>query len=462
LAVLHHSSISGFARFGVAAFGPSPRRQTEFNEEQNFMKFQIDDLPKMVRETKNSLRAALPNYAATFQKVESEMRKRVDAIVKERESGEEVVPVVRYSDIEAGSVPAAMIAKIKQRGACVIRETFAPSQATAWNDEITSYVEENGLDAKLANAAEDKYFGTLASAKPQIYGIYWSRPQVKARQAESLTRIRVFMNNLWKAESEGRRHFDPNVVPAYADRIRRRPPGSASLGLSPHVDGGSVERWLDENFRQVYRHVFSGNVERYDAFDAAFRPEVREVPSPAVCSMFRTFQGWTALTRQGKGDGTLQLIPIAESMVYVLLRALQDDVAEDDLCGAQPGRALSVNPQFHSLLIEALSSIPRMEPGDTVFWHSDVVHAVENEHRGSGYSNVMYIASTPGCAKNSAYLPQQAQTFLEGKTPPDFPADNFEVDFAGRGTVTDLTDLGRSQLGISEALAKSTQVGRSA
>ena len=109
-----------------------------------------------------------------------------------------------------------------------------------------------------------------------------------------------------------------------------------------------------ENFRKVYRHVFSGNTHQYDAYDAAFRPEVREVPSPAVCSMFRTFQGWTALTRQGKGDGTLQLIPIAESMVYVLLRALQDDVAEDDLCGAQPGRALSVNPQFHSLLIEAL------------------------------------------------------------------------------------------------------------
>jgi len=462
LAVLHHSLIPGFARFAVAAFGLNPRRQTELEKEQNSMKFHIEDLPKMVRETKKSLRAALPSYAATFQKVESEMRKRVDAIVKERESGQHVVPTVHYSDIKAGSVPAEMIAKIKQRGACVIRETFTPAQATAWNDEITTYVEGNGLDAKLANAAEDKYFGTLGSAKPQIYGIYWSRPQVKARQAESLTRVRVFMNNLWKAESEGRQHFDPNEVPAYADRIRRRPPGSASLGLSPHVDGGSVERWLDENFRQVYRHVFSGNVQQYDAFDAAFRPEVREVPSPAVCSMFRTFQGWTALTRQGKGDGTLQLIPIAESMVYVLLRALQDDVAEDDLCGAQPGRALSVNPQFHRLLIEALSSIPLMEPGDTVFWHSDVVHAVENEHRGSGYSNVMYIASTPGCAKNSAYLPQQAQNFLAGKTPPDFPADNFEVDFAGRGTLADLTDLGRSQLGITEALAKGTQVGRSA
>jgi hypothetical protein len=422
LAVLHQATIPGFARFGVAVSGSSPRRQIEFYQEQNFMKLEIADLPKLVRDTKKSLRAALPDYAAAFQKVESEMRRRVDAIVKERESGQAVVP----------------------------------------NVQVTEYVEENDLDAKLAHAAEDKYFGTLASAKPQIYGIYWSRPQVRARQAESLTRVRVFMNNLWKAESEGRRHFNPNEVPAYADRIRRRPPGSASLGLSPHVDGGSVERWLDENFRRVYRRVFSGDVQQYDAFDAAFRPEVREVPSPAVCSMFRTFQGWTALTRQGKGDGTLQLIPIAESMVYILLRALQDDVGEDDLCGAQPGRALSVNPQFHSLLIEALSSIPLMQPGDAVFWHCDVVHAVENEYRGSGYSNVMYIASAPGCAKNSAYLPQQAQAFLAGKTPPDFAPDDFEVDFVGRGTVADLTELGRSQLGITEALAKGTQVGRSA
>src|SRR5277367_4554182 len=372
------------------------------------MEFQIDNLPLAIQSTRKLLREALPNYAAIFLEVEAEMRRRVDTIVRERESGKAVVPIVQYAEVASGAVPADMIARIKDRGACVIRGTFEQAQAEAWDNEIAAYVEENSLDAKLANAAEDKYFGTLASAKPQIYGIYWSRPQVEARQSESLTKVRVFMNNLWKAESEGRRHFNPNEVPAYADRIRRRPPGSASLGLSPHVDGGSVERWLDENFRKVYRHVFSGNVQQYDAFDAAFRPEVREVPSPAVCSMFRTFQGWTALTRQGKGDGTLQLIPIAESMVYVLLRALQDDVAEDDLCGAQPGRALSVNPQFHSLLIEALSSIPLMEPGDVVFWHSDVVHAVENEHRGSGYSNVMYIASAPGCSKNSAYLPPEA------------------------------------------------------
>ena len=46
-----------------------------------------------------------------------------------------------------------------------------------------------------------------------------------------------------------------------------------------------------------------------------------------------------------------------------------------------PGRALSINDQQHGTLVKALSSIPLMQPGDTIFWHCDVVHAVESEHR---------------------------------------------------------------------------------
>jgi hypothetical protein len=412
------------------------------------MPLEIENIPEAVRTVKRHLRRALPNYGEAYRDVEAEMRRKVAQIVAEREAGERVIPIVDYSEIESGAVTPRVISKIKDRGACVIRGVFPSEQVSAWNDEVGRYVDENGLYERLVNAAEDKYFGTLSASKPQIFGIYWSRPQVEARQSEPLTRARVFMNRLWRVESEGRRHFDPEQTPVYADRIRRRPPGSTSLGLSPHVDGGSVERWLDDNFRTVYRHVFSGNWREYDPFDAAWRTEVREIPSPAVCSMFRTFQGWTALTRQGKGDGTLQLIPIANSMVYMLLRALQDDVEETDLCGAKPCRAMTVRPEWHAILLDGLTSIPLMEPGDVVFWHSDVVHAVEDEHRGQGYSNVMYIGATVGCAKNSAYLARQAPAFLEGKTPPDFAPDNFEMDFKGRGTESDLTALGRSQLGL--------------
>lgn len=408
----------------------------------------IDDLPAAIRAVKQQLRESLPDYRQVFEQVDAEIRRKVEVIARERERGEPVIPEVQYADVAAGRVSEQAIAAIKERGACVVRGVFSPERAAAWDDEIAGYVERNRLDDKLAHRAEDKFFGTLASSKPQIYGIYWSGPQVEARQSPELTRTRVFLNRLWKWESEGRVHFDPQSVPAYADRLRRRPPGSESLGLSAHCDGGSVERWLDENFRRVYRHVFSGDWRRYDAFDAAWRPQAREIRSPTVCSVFRTFQGWTALTPQGPGDGTLQLVPIANAMVYVLLRALQDDVADDDLCGAMPGRALSISPQWHAPLHQALSSIPLMQAGDTVFWHSDVIHAVEDAHRGTGYSNVMYIAAAPGCAKNDEYLKRQLPAFLKGESPPDFPADHFETGFAGRATEGDLTALGKAQLGF--------------
>ena len=163
----------------------------------------IENLPETILTTKKELKAALPKYREIFQDVEAEMRRRVSEIVKEREAGQPVIPIVQYADIEGGTVPEDLVSKIKRRGACVIRSTFSQEQATTWDQEIAHYVEENHLDAKLANAAEDRYFGTLASAKPQIYGIYWSRPQVQARQSETLSKVRIFLNHLWKAESEG-------------------------------------------------------------------------------------------------------------------------------------------------------------------------------------------------------------------------------------------------------------------
>ncbi len=69
--------------------------------------------------------------------------------------------------------------------------------------------------------------------------------------------------------------------------------------------------------------------------------------------MFRTYQGWTALSRQGPGDGTLNLVPIAKAMAWVILRALQDDVEEDSLCGAAPARTLTISETYHAKLLRA-------------------------------------------------------------------------------------------------------------
>lgn len=37
-------------------------------------------------------------------------------------------------------------------------------------------------------------------------------------------------------------------------------------------------------------------------------------------------------------------------------------------------------------LEDSMVSVPKVNPGDGVFWHCDVVHAVETDHIGKGDS----------------------------------------------------------------------------
>lgn len=407
------------------------------------------DLASYIRDTKQHLRG-LQDFKAAFDSVREAMLREVDAIAANDANGRANIPEVRYSDVEAGSVPAEAVEAIRRTGTAIVRGVFPRAQAESWNAELGDYIAENDyLTKQKEKAGMDKYFSQLKAGAPQIYGLYWSKPQVMARQAESMAATKSFLNRLWDVDGPMGDEFDPDMDYAYADRTRRREPGDTTLGLSPHMDSGSYERWLDPAYQRIYGAIYEGHWQDYDPWKATFRTQTREYASPAVCSMFRTFQGWTCLTPQGPEDGTLRVIPSAKGIAYTLLRALQDDVAEDDLCGAQPGRALSCSPDWHQDMLNGLVSIPLVEPGDTVWWHPDVVHAVGDEHHGKDYANVIYIAASPKCAKNEAYARKQAEKFLAGESAPDFAAENYEVDFKGRATLDDLTDLGRAQMGLS-------------
>ncbi len=380
-----------------------------------------------------------------FEEARDHVRRASDAIASETAAGRPVVPEIGYEDIRTGAVSDAVRHAIRRCGCVVVRDVFPDAQADDWFAELSAYLEINHYEDREAEKRNlDKYFSALKAGRPQIFNIYWSKPQVMARQDARLAETRRFLDRLWRYEGA----FDPDRQCTYADRVRRRHPGDTTLGLSPHMDAGTVERWIDPGYQRVYERVFSGDWRAYDPFDGTHRLETREIPSPAVASMFRTYQGWTALTRQGPKDGTLRLIPIAEGISYVLLRALQDDVAEDDLCGAAPGRALGVSSDWHPDMIAGLVSIPEVLPGDTVWWHTDICHAVADEHAGKDFASVIYIGSAPDCPKNRAYLPRQREAFLAGRSAPDFAPMDFEVDFVGRAAEADLTDLGREQMGF--------------
>jgi hypothetical protein len=401
-----------------------------------------------IRAAKRQLRAQIPDYKARFDDLTAQVKTEIDAIRSIRARGDCPVPEVAFEALD--QITPAQRATIKQRGCVVIKGVFAQDTIDGWNRDIATYLHEvKYLERMEAKRGIDQYFSALASSKPQIYSVYWSKPQMLARQSPELARARQWLNRLWNFTHEGQPVFNPDQELTYVDRVRQRQPGDATLGLSPHCDGGTIERWIDPGYQQVYRHIFGGDLSAYDAFDAAYRTVAREIPSPAVCRMFRTFQGWTALTRQGPGDGTLNILPVANAVPWMLLRALQDDVPEDELCGAQAGRAMLVSEQYHALLLEGYGPIPQVEAGDTVWWHPDVIHGVEDKHQGSGYSNVIYIGAAPDCDKNRVFSDLQRAAFETGESSPDFAPEHYELGFEGRATVADLTELGRRQMGYA-------------
>jgi hypothetical protein len=406
-----------------------------------------DHFNDQIKFSKKILREKSNNFVNNFKKIEKFIKNEVEELEKLKKLSKPIIPDINFSDLNNKN--HKIKENIMKRGCIIIRDVFDDKKISSLNKELETYIEDNNYyDDQKKKAGIDKYFSDLKSSKPQIYGLYWSKTQIEIRHAEEMAYVKKWLNNLWISKNSEYKVFDPNKDLSYADRVRRREPGDNSLGLSPHCDAGSVERWTDSNYQKIYQDIFSDKFENYNPFEAKYRDRTIEFESPAVAHVFRTFQGWTALTEQGPNDGTLQLIPIAKAIAYVLTRALLDDIPENELCGSKIGRALSVNKEYHSLLLKGLISIPKMKPGDTVWWHPDVIHAVEDKHSGKNYSNVVYVGATPYCKKNLDYTIKQSKKFLEGKSPPDFSAEDYEINYKGRVKFENLSKLAKKQLGL--------------
>jgi len=103
--------------------------------------------------------------------------------------------------------------------------------------------------------------------------------------------------------------------------------------------------------------------------------------------------------------------------------------------------------EFPHLLAPAFVCIPEVHPGDYVFWHCDVAHMVEPEHKGKEDGSIFYIPVLPLCEINVEYLRDQKPSFEKGTPPPDFPGGVGESKHVGRGTFDDVHPDGRAAMG---------------
>jgi len=409
------------------------------------------DLPEAIRAVKTALRERVEASGRLIDEVFAVVERRIAARVAELDAdlaaGESIWPVIDYADIERGTVTPAQLDKLKRRGCLVVRGHFERSQALEWDAGILDYVERNHFFENYRGPGDD-FFGTVDS-KPEIYPVYWSPAQMQARQSDRMARVQTFLNSLWCHESDGVTWFDPTRDALYPDRIRRRPPGADSGGLGTHLDPGTLDLWMTREYQTAFRHLFDGDVESYDPWDAAHRTTGPQFPGSTMCSAFRTFQGWTALSDMENTQGVLHTVPIPEAMAYLMLRPLLRDVPDDDMCGVTVNQVFPASEKWHPLLVQAQTAIPDVRAGDSVWWHCDMIHRVAPVTDQRGWGNVMYIPAAPWCPRNERYAVHVRDAFLTGSSPSDFPAEHYERGWTGRFTEAELNDVGRRGMGFS-------------
>lgn len=396
--------------------------------------------PKQYADLKEQLRPDAAQLREAWQRLEPALAAELDEIDRLQQKA---IPTVTFAEIQAngGHLPAKVASDVRKRGVIIVRGVVEEGMARDWKDKVVEYARRN-----------PDHVG-FPKDDPQVLELYWSKPQLQARQHPNMHATMLAINELW---SGGEDHVSFEHVFTYGERLRIRKPGEGFF-LHPHTDGGSIERFEDPHYQEVYRNLWSGRWEEYDPWalgDHRARANV-SMHLPEVtngyCTTFRAFQGWMAVSAIGAGPdaGTLKVLPLLrESTASMILRPFLEDVPAADFCGAIPSMAHDVTRKWHKRLHESLVPIPAMRPGDTVWWHADVVHAVEQRHQGKEDSSVFYIPSVPATLQNIEYVRQQREHFLQGKTPPNFPPNDSEMHFEGRGTEKDLTVLGRRMLGL--------------
>lgn len=292
--------------------------------------------------------------------------------------GNSIIPVLDTETIlSAGGLNDSQREEVKRVGAFVFNGTIAEDETKKLYDELKKYVADNKAFIKAWPAAS-----------PSMLILYDSPVRNTLRAHPTHLQLQRLLNDLWHDKTD-RTSSDPLV---YHDVVRDRGPGQPFLGLGPHIDAGSLCRWADEGCLKTYDKIFAGMVNEHDCYDLGVRQDANPelFPGFAHSSVFRSFQGWTALTPTAPREGTIMVYPnVANAVAYMLLRpffAPPTDPSEImdaekwtfDETGWFPGtikassQKSSRSSHPHLKLEQCLVHMPKLQPGDTVWWHSDV------------------------------------------------------------------------------------------
>jgi len=184
----------------------------------------------------------------SWNRLLASLREEIPLIAEQKSK---VIPEIDFKDIDNASKDFR--AEHRKRGVAVIRNVIPQAEALDMKRELREYIAAN---------PQTKAF---PPDNPQVFELYWSPAQIKARSHPNLMKAQRFLMEFWHSK-------DPDALISsshplvYADRLRMRTPGDAKFALGPHVDGGSVERWEEEGYGRgnVYDAIWKGKWDEYD------------------------------------------------------------------------------------------------------------------------------------------------------------------------------------------------------
>ncbi|KAH7392003.1 hypothetical protein DE146DRAFT_617871 [Phaeosphaeria sp. MPI-PUGE-AT-0046c] len=395
-------------------------------------------------------------------KVCGELRTITDEIVQK---GSEIIPTFTTDEILSNGFTDTQRAEVRRIGAFVCQATIPEAEVKAHYKNLTKFTAAN-KDAIKAWPADN----------PSMLILYNSPTQNALRSHPKHLGLQHKLNELWHNYDTTEETSSEPLL--FLDGVRDRPPGKPFLGLGPHIDAGSLCRWAAPSYRKVYQNIFSGNPEAHDAFDIRLRKDADQAlyKGRAHSTVLRTFQGWTALTPTQAREGTIMVYPnLKYAVAYMLLRPFfvppskesGADIMDPETWTLReedawfPGtfktqsQRLSRTSHPHLRLDECLVYMPKVNSGDTVWWHCDVCHAVDTEHTGQGNAAVAYIGACPTTPTNKTYIREQLAATLAGRPPPDYAEGNEndldETKLEGYVGLDGLSDEARKAFGFETA-----------
>ena len=181
--------------------------------------FDHKEIERKIIEAKKNLIDLSSNHKKNFINIEKNITVEVEEIEQCIANNKKVIPEVGYQKLVSNAVDKNLINLIKKRGCVIIRNVFDKKQIEFWNGELVKYIEHNNYyEDQKEKAGLDQYFSDLKSGKPQIFGLYWSKPQIKIRQSEKMAKVKSWLNHLWIFDFGEKKIFNPNLDLVYADQ----------------------------------------------------------------------------------------------------------------------------------------------------------------------------------------------------------------------------------------------------